>query len=65
MTEQALDGKRALVTAIGHEVPVSKKRYLELVHTLADMAQNLQRESQLTTASWLRIRWRGKIGVES
>lgn len=35
--------------ALGRDETVSRKRYLELVHTLADKAQKAQRKSDVTT----------------
>lgn len=49
VTEKALEVTRSLVAALGHEVPVSKREYLEMGHTLADRGQKVQSKSEVTT----------------
>lgn len=49
MTEEVLNATWSLVTAVGHEIPVSKKGYLELIRTLSNKVRNEQRESKATT----------------
>lgn len=49
VTEEPLDATRRIVTAVSHDVPISKKRYLELVRALSNEVQNMQRESDATT----------------
>lgn len=49
VTEEAFDASRSLVAAVSHDVPVLKKRYLELVCAFADKVQKVQRVSDVTT----------------
>lgn len=59
MTGEALDATRSVVSSVGHDVPVLRKRYLELVRTLVDRAQKTQGKLKVTTifasyaVSWL------------
>lgn len=48
VTEELLNTKQSLVTAVSHDVPVSKKGYLDLVGALAEKVQKAQRESDAT-----------------
>lgn len=49
--EKGLDATRSLATAMYHDLPVLKKRYLELVCALTDTAQKAQRKSVGTCSS--------------
>lgn len=48
VTEKALEAVRSLVTAVRHNVLISKKRYFVLVHFLVDKVQKAKRESDAT-----------------
>lgn len=49
VTEEALDAPLSLVTAMGHNVPISEKRYSDLMCLLSDNVQMAQRELDATT----------------
>lgn len=54
VTEEALTSARTSISAVGHEVPVSKKGCLELVRMLADDDQVAQHGSEGTTSQLAR-----------
>lgn len=49
VTKQTFDATRLFVTVVGHDVPVSKKEYMEARCALADKVQNTQRKSKASS----------------
>lgn len=48
VAEVALDATQALVKAVGHDAPILKEEYLDLVCAVTDKVQTAQRESDAT-----------------
>lgn len=60
LTEEALFLKRLLVSAVGHEVLVSEKKYVKLLQSLSCEGQGNHTEGGATT--WQLDECNGKVG---
>lgn len=49
VTKEVLDATRLIFTAVGHDVPISEKGYLDLLRGLSDKVQKAQRKTDATT----------------